>query len=68
MKTDQEILLEFAAKVKELRITKGVTQQDAYNDTGIHFGRIEQGKRDVSLTTLVKLAEYFGVSVSKLII
>ena len=67
MKTDQEILLEFATKVKELRIAKGVTQQDAYNDTGIHFGRIEQGKRDVSLTTLVKIARYFGVNSGSLV-
>ncbi len=64
MKTDQEILLEFAAKVKELRNAKDVTQQEAYNDTGIHFGRIEQGKRDVSLTTLVKLAEYFRTTIA----
>lgn len=66
MKTDQEILLEFATKVKELRILKGVTQQDAYNDTGIHFGRIEQGKRDVSLTTLVKLVDYFDCKLDDL--
>jgi len=67
MESSQEILLKFAKKIKELRLAKGVTQQDAYNDTGIHFGRIEQGKRDASLTTLVKISEYFDVSISELI-
>lgn len=56
---DQERLLFLATKVKELRHLKGVSQEEAYNDTGIHFGRIEQGKRDVSFTTLCKVAEYF---------
>ncbi|MGV6862603.1 MAG: helix-turn-helix domain-containing protein [Putridiphycobacter sp.] len=67
MGKDQEILLKFSKRIKELRLAKGVTQQDAYNDTGIHFGRIEQGKRDVSLTTLVKIAEYFEVEVGDIL-
>ena len=64
MKTKEEILLSFASRIKQLRLEKGLTQEEAYNDTGINFGRIEQGKRDASLTTLVKLAEYFGVSLN----
>ncbi len=55
-------LLEFAKRVKELRIQRGVSQQDAYNDTGMHFARIEQGKRDVSYTTLIRICEYFEIS------
>jgi hypothetical protein len=39
----------------------------AYADTGIHFGRIEQGERDVSITTLKKLAYYFDLSLSQLV-
>jgi transcriptional regulator with XRE-family HTH domain len=59
---NQELLLNLAKRLKELRKTKGVTQEDVYNDTGIHVARIEQGKRDISYTTLYKLAEYFGVA------
>jgi len=47
MLSDDKILKKFANRVKQLRIEKGDTQIDAYNETGIHFGRIEQGKRDV---------------------
>ena len=49
-------------KIKALRQIKGVTQEQMYNDTGIHVARIEQGKRDISFTTLKKIAGYFGKS------
>ncbi|MCH7523772.1 MAG: helix-turn-helix transcriptional regulator [Bacteroidetes bacterium] len=64
MKKDNKelLLLKLAKRVKELRIIKGVTQEDALNDTGIQFSRIEQGKRDIQLSTLNKLCEYFEVS------
>jgi len=59
--TDKQLLIQLAKRVKELRNKKDVTQQDAYNDCNIHFGRIEQGKRDISFTTLYKLCEYFEI-------
>ena len=57
----KEQLLNLAKKVKGLRKIKNVTQEQVLNDTGVHIARIEQGKRDVSYTTLCKLADYFGV-------
>ena len=59
---NKELLLTLANRLKELRKQKNVTQEDVYNDTGIHVARIEQGKRDISFTTLCKLAKHFGVS------
>lgn len=61
-KEEKAILTSLAKRVKELRNQKGVTQEQAYNDTGIHFGRIEQGKRDASFITLNKICSYFEVS------
>ncbi len=58
---NQELLLTLSKRLKELRNQKKVTQEDVYNDTGIHVARIEQGKRDISYTTLCRLADYFGV-------
>ena len=63
--TDEQILKRLAQKVKEHRLNKGVTQEQAYNDTGIHIARIEQGKRDITYTTLVRLADYFGVGLGE---
>lgn len=67
MKTDQEILANFASNVKKYREAKGVTQHQAFSDTGIHFGRIEQGSRDASLTTIVRIAYYLEVTSEDLI-
>lgn len=61
----EKLLLELAKKVKALRQGKGITQEDAFNDTGIHFGRIEQGKRDVSFSTLKKICDYFEITMSE---
>lgn len=67
MESNKNILIDLAVKVKELRKLKGVTQEQVLNDTGIHIARIEQGKRDISYTTLVKLATYFDVSLNDFI-
>lgn len=58
-------LSQIAKRVKELRKKKGVSQQNAYNDTGIHFARIEQGRRDLSYITLLRISEYFGISLKE---
>lgn len=63
---NDELLLNLANRLKELRKQKEVTQEDVYNDTGVHVARIEQGKRDIAYTTLCKLAEYFEVDLNAL--
>ncbi len=63
---NKELLRNLATKLKGLRKTKNVTQEQVLNDTGIHIARIEQGNRDVSYTTLCKLADYFEVGLGEL--
>lgn len=63
---NKELLRNLATKLKGLRKTKNVTQGQVLIDTGIHIARIEQGTRDVSYTTLCKLADNFGVSIGEL--
>jgi len=41
--------LNLAVRIKELRKSKGVTQEEVYNATGVHIARVEQGKRDVPI-------------------
>ena len=61
----EELLLKLASRVKELRLERNLTQEDAYNDTGIHFGRIERGKRDVSFSSLKNICDYFQISLEE---
>ena len=62
-KDKEQLLVNLAKRVKELRSIKGVTQEEALHDTGIQFSRIEQGNRDIQFTTLQKLCLYFEISI-----
>jgi transcriptional regulator with XRE-family HTH domain len=64
-KVNQELLNFIAQRIKTLRNEKGLTQEDFYNDTSIHIGRIELGKRDISVSTLSKICDYFGISIKE---
>jgi len=55
-------LSKLATRVKELRVKAGLTQEEVYNDTGVHVGRLETGRRDFSVSTLEKICDYFQIS------
>jgi len=52
-------------KIRKLREEKGVTLQEFYNDTGIHLARIESEKRDLPITTIQRICEYFGLTLQE---
>lgn len=60
---DKKLLKFIAMRCKELRTEKGVSQAEMSNDTGINIGRIETAERDISVSTLKKLCDYFEVSI-----
>ena len=60
-----ELLWKIAARIKELREAKGITQEAFYHDTGIHIGRIERAQRNISVTTLAQVCEYLGVGLEE---
>lgn len=51
-----------AARLRELRKERKLSQIDVYIDTDIHIGRIEQGKTNISVSTLWNLCTYYGIS------
>lgn len=58
-----EILLKkISLRIKELRETKGISQENFFNNTGIHIARIELAKLNISITTLSRICEYFELS------
>lgn len=59
---DKKELLKLADRIKTLRKERNLTQEDCFNDTGIHFARIEQGKRNISYLTLMTICKYFKIS------
>lgn len=64
---NKDLLIKIAARIKELRAENGITQEVFYNDTGINIGRIERAKRDIGITTLQLIADYFEITVQELI-
>jgi transcriptional regulator with XRE-family HTH domain len=59
---DDILLNSITKKLKALRLAKGVSQEEIYNETDIHIGRIESEKRNITVSTLSKLCDYFGIS------
>ncbi|MCW3104869.1 MAG: munIC [Bacteroidetes bacterium] len=59
-----ELLEKIAKRIKDLRAEHDVTQEVFYNDTGINIGRIERAKRDVGITTIQIICEYFKISLN----
>lgn len=62
---DTVLLKKIALRIKKLREKTALTQEQFLNDTGIHIGRIETAKRDLSVSTLKKIASYFNLTLSQ---
>jgi len=62
---DKVLVDKIVIKIKKLREQNQVTLQEFYNDTGIHLARIESEKRDLPISTLKRICEYFNVSLSE---
>ena len=58
-------------RIRELRIMKGVTQEQLamkVSLTSDHIGRIEIGRRGCSIDLLIELSSYFDVSLDYLVL
>lgn len=61
---DKELLIKIIANIKATRKSKNITLEVFYFDTGIHLARIEQGKINITISTLSKICNYFDLSIS----
>ncbi len=62
---NDNVLLCIAQVLKELREERGMSQEQVYNDTDVHVGRIEATNLNLTIMTLSKLLSFFGVSFSE---
>jgi transcriptional regulator with XRE-family HTH domain len=62
---DEVLLNKIAMRLKKLREKKGLSQVQVYHETEIHIARIETAKNNLTVSTLSKLCEYFGVSLTE---
>jgi transcriptional regulator with XRE-family HTH domain len=62
---NQLLLKKIASRIKLLREKQDVTQEQFYYDTGIHLGRIETGKMNISISTLDSICKYFNLTLEE---
>ncbi len=65
-----DTLKRFGEKVRELRIKKGLSQEQLAELSGLHrtyISSLELGKRNVSLINIYALAKALGVTPDKLL-
>ncbi|MBS1585485.1 MAG: helix-turn-helix transcriptional regulator [Bacteroidetes bacterium] len=67
---DKELLLRFGKHLRELRESKGLTQEQLANLCDIEYSqisRIELGKINTTISTLFLLAQHLKVTVKQLV-
>ena len=62
---NKTLLKKIAHKIKALREKHNITQEQFYNDTSIHIGRIETAQSNVSVSTLDAICKYFRISLAE---
>lgn len=68
--TDKKLLKQFGERIRELRLAKGLSQEQLAEKTGFHrtyIGMVERGERNLSLTNVGVLAKFFKLSVSEIL-
>ena len=69
MQNEENILVAFGRRVKELRKSKKITQEQFANLCDLHknyIGMIERGERNPSLINIQNIATAFEISLSEL--
>jgi transcriptional regulator with XRE-family HTH domain len=62
---DTKLLKKIAIVIKELREESELTQEEFYNETNIHIGRLETAKANLSVSTLSAVCKFFKISLSE---
>ncbi len=66
----QEILKALGARIRELRLKRGYSQEGFADHCGVHrtfMGTIERGESNLSFSNLVKVAYGLGITLSRLL-
>jgi transcriptional regulator with XRE-family HTH domain len=67
---DQLLLKQFGKRIKQLRLDRGLSQEQLADECGFHrtyIGMIERGERNLSLTNIAVFAKFFKLSISELL-
>lgn len=68
---DRKVMAEFGAKVRRIREEVGLSQEKLAELTDVHrtyISGIERGRQNISLLTMMKLAQALSVDLEELIV
>ena len=66
---NKELLTAFGTRIRELRLARGLSQEQLAEQTGFHrtyIGMVERGERNLSLSNVGVFAKIFEISISAL--
>ena len=65
----REFFKKFGAEVRRLRLERGLTLEDMqeHGFSAQHFQKMESGSKAANFFTVYRIAQAFGISVSKLV-
>jgi transcriptional regulator with XRE-family HTH domain len=62
--------IKFGNKIRELRLSRSLSQEDLAHTAGLHrtyIGSVERGERNVSLENIIAIAKALAIKPSKLL-
>ena len=66
----QELLVQFGSRLRAMRISKALSQEQLADRAGLHrnyVGSVERGERNISLINIQRLALALGCRISELL-
>ena len=70
MKVPSKVLRQFAKRVREMRLAKGISQEKLGSLAGVHrtyVGMIERAEKNITLANIEKFAKALGVRLRELV-
>lgn len=64
-----KLLIQFGKRVRELRLSRGLSQEELGAHAGVHrtyIGMIERAEKNITLENIKKIADALGVSINSL--
>jgi DNA-binding XRE family transcriptional regulator len=68
-RAERRVLKQFGARVRRIRLQKGMTQEDLAFTCGLdrsYIGSVERGERNISLLNMHKIVRALGVPMKEL--
>lgn len=64
-KRSEELIAAVSRRLREVREASGISQEKVLFQTGVYLTRIENGHRNITVSTLVTLCSTYGITLQE---